>query len=315
VIAEREEEPSYDTFARIITDLENELGHDLPGMYRDDRGVIYHPHTQETIPLGTRMVEHYEPPDWTFNKVLYIEKEGFFLILQDEKWPERHDCALLTSKGTATRAARDLIDGLRDSKEEITFYCIHDADAAGTMIYQALQNETKARPARKVKVVNLGLEPWEGLKMKLVPEKIVRKNENKRPVADYVPSDWAEWLQTNRIELNAMSTPHFLQWLDDKMEKFGQGKMIPPEAILTKELHETVRENLAREIKEMILKEHDAEGQIAREFEKLKPILNEKAKELSNEVVEDLTKKPDQSWRDPVRKVACSLAKDVSLTE
>lgn len=77
----------------------------------------------------------------------------------------------------------------------------------------------------------------------------------------------------------------------------------------------TVRENLAREIKEMILKEHDAEGQIEREFEKLKPILNEKAKELSNEVVEDLTKKPDQSWRDPVRKLAYSLAKDVSLTE
>ena len=307
IIAEREEEPSYDTFARIITDLENELGHDLPGMYRDDRGVIYHPHTKETIPLGTRMVECYQPPDWTFNKVLYIEKEGFFLILQDEKWPERHDCALLTSKGTATRAARDLIDGLRDSKEEITFFCIHDADAAGTMIYQALQNATKARPARKVKVVNLGLEPWEGLKMKLVPEKIVRKNENKRQVADYVPSEWAEWLQKWRIELNTMTTPQFLQWLDDKMEMFGQGKLIPPESVLAEELNEQVRKKLEQDITDQILKEHDAEGQINQAFEKLRSVLDKKAKELTNDVAEDLTKKPTQSWRDPVLKVAHDL--------
>lgn len=307
LIEELGKEPSFDTFKAIITDIENFLGRDLPNMYRDDRGVIYHPHKCETISLGTRMVEVYRPPDWTFNKVLYCEKEGFFQILQDEKWPERHDCALLTSKGTATRAARDLIDGLKDSKEEITFYCIHDADAAGTMIYQALQNATKARPARKVTVVNLGLDPWEGIEMRLVPERVIRKNENRRPVANFIPSDWAEWLQNWRIELNAMSTPQFLHWLDKKMEQFGQGKMIPPEAILTKELHEKVRENLARVIKEKILREHDAEGQIEREFEKLKLVLEEKAKKLPKDVTEDLKKIPDQSWRHPVLKVACDL--------
>ena len=52
----------------------------------------------------------------------------------------------------------------------------------------------------------------------------------------------------HRIELNTMTTPQFLQWLDDKMDKFGQGKLIPPEAILTKELHETAREKLAQDI-------------------------------------------------------------------
>ena len=308
VITERGEEPSYGTFARIITDIENELGNDLPGMYRDDRGTIYHPHKQETISLGTRMVEGYEPPDWTFNKILYIEKEGFFQILQDEKWPERHDCALLTSKGTATRAARDLIDSLKDSKEEITFYCIHDADAAGTMIYQALQDATKARAARKVKVVNLGLEPYEGIEMELVPEKIVRKNENRRPVADYVPSECAEWLQNWRIELNAMNTPQFLQWLDDKMEIFGRGKLIPPKVVLVDELNEQVRKKLTQDITDRILKEQDAEDQIEREFKKLLPVLDEKAKELTNDVAEDLTKRPDKSWRDPVLKVARDLA-------
>ncbi len=118
----------------------------MPGIYRDVRGSLYHPHLKERIPLGTMAVEGYDRPKWTFNKILYIEKEGFFEILIDEKWPERHDCALLTSKGHATRAAKDLIDMLGDTGEEILFYCIHDADAYGTNIYEKLQKASRARP-------------------------------------------------------------------------------------------------------------------------------------------------------------------------
>ena len=158
------------------------------------------------------MVEHYEPPDWTFNKVLYIEKEGFFQILQDVKWPERHDCALLTSKGYASRAARDLLDSLGECGEELMFFCVHDADAPGTMIYQTLQEETKARPGRKAKIINLGLEPWEGLEMDLEPENLVQdknKTKKRKAVGDYIKAknpEYEDWLQTQRIELNEMST-------------------------------------------------------------------------------------------------------------
>ena len=54
------------------------------------------------------------------------------------------------------------------------------------------------------------------------------------------------------------------------------------------------------DITDKILKEQDADGQIERAFEKLRSVLDEKAKELPNDVAKDLTKKPDQSWRDPV---------------
>lgn len=84
-------EPNYDWFAKVIADYETENG-DIPGMYRDDRGVLYHPHLKTTIPLGTLSVERYERPDWTFNKILYCEKEGLFPVLQAANWPERHDC-------------------------------------------------------------------------------------------------------------------------------------------------------------------------------------------------------------------------------
>ena len=141
-------------------------------MYREPRGSIYHPHRDETITLGTLMVEEYDRPDWTFNKLLYIEKEGFSEALKEVRWGERHDCAIMSSKGFSTRAARDLIDKLAEHDEPVTVFCVHDADAYGTMIYQTLQEATKARKARKVTIINLGLEPWEAGAMGLEVEDV-----------------------------------------------------------------------------------------------------------------------------------------------
>jgi hypothetical protein len=142
----------YDWFCKVVTKYENTV-EEIRGIVRDPRGVIYHPHKGMEIPLGTLAVEEYARPDWLFNKVLFIEKEGFFPMLKDVKWPERHDCALLTSKGQGTRAAKDLIDYLGSTGEPCEFFLIHDADAAGTMIHQCLQEETAARGARNVKIL------------------------------------------------------------------------------------------------------------------------------------------------------------------
>ena len=226
-------EPDWNYFCKVVTDNESERGADLPGMYRDDRGTLYHPHTGEQVPLGTRSVEAYERPAWTFNKILYCEKEGFFPILIDAQWPERHDCALLTSKGYASRAARDVLDLLSDGDEPLTFYCLHDADGPGTMIYQTLQDGTKARPGRRVEIVNLGLDPAEVLDMGLPAEKV--EGRRSIPVATYIDQEWRQWLQTHRVELNAMDTPTFLEWLDSKMEPYAC-KLIPPSPVLTERL-------------------------------------------------------------------------------
>jgi hypothetical protein len=103
-------------------------------------------------------------------------------------------------------------------------FCVHDADAHGTLIYQTLQEATKARGARKVTIISLGLEPWEAVDMGLEIESIEEK-DRRRPVADYVPEQWREWLQTHRVELNAMTTPQFIAWLDGKMAEHD--KLIP----------------------------------------------------------------------------------------
>ena len=65
-----------------------------------------------------------------------------------------------------------LIDKLAEHDEPVTVFCVHDADAYGTMIHQTLQEATNARAARKIKIVNLGLDPWEAIAMGLEVETV-----------------------------------------------------------------------------------------------------------------------------------------------
>src|SRR5262249_56804766 len=105
--------------------------------------------------------------------------------LKAARWAERHDCMLMSSKGFTTRAARDLVDKLAEHDEPCTIYCVHDADAYGTMIYQTFQEATKARGARKIQIVNLGLEPWEAVNMGIEIED-VEAAKKRKAVAEYV---------------------------------------------------------------------------------------------------------------------------------
>lgn len=248
----------YNYFCSVITGIEAEQGFDIRGMYRDPRGKILHPHTGEEIALGTVAVEQYKRPAWTFNKILYIEKGGFFPLLQDVGWPERHDCALMTSQGFASRAVRDVIDLLGEGEEEIYFFCIHDADASGTMIHQSLLEETKARGARKVHIVNLGLEPREARNMGLEVETFREPGGRRLPVADYLNRHEREWLQTQRVELNAMSPEQFLSWLDAKFEAHV-GKIVPPAKVMRDKFLEQASGAVDEELTAKILKEgnHD----------------------------------------------------------
>jgi hypothetical protein len=300
-------EVKFGWFSQIITAHEDEIGHDVLGITRDNRGTLYHPHTGQEIPLGTLNAEQYRRPEWLFNKILYSEKEGFFEILKDEKWPERHDCALLTSKGFASRAARDLLDLLGDTDEELFFYCIHDADAAGTMIFQSLQEATKARPARKVTIVNLGLEPEEALAMGLDPEPVERDSDKALPVARYVAERWQEWLQTHRVELNAMSTPEFLAWLDAKFAD-QPGKVAPPADVMGEALKNHLEQSLRDEITEHILAEAGIDERVAKAMRDRDGQVKVAHATLTKKVARALDKAPEEPWSAPVERIAERIA-------
>jgi DNA topoisomerase 6 subunit A-like protein len=296
---ELDKELTVENFTQIITDYEAEHG-EIEGMYREPRGSIYHPHRDETITLGTLMVEEYDRPAWTFNKLLYIEKEGFSEALKDVRWGERHDCAIMSSKGFSTRAARDLIDKLAEHGEPVTVFCVHDADAYGTMIYQTLQEETKARGARKVTIINLGLDPAEADEMGLEVEEVEEKDRRK-PVAEYARA-WQEWLQTRRIELNAMTTPQFIEWLDGKMA--GYQKLVPPPEVLESQLHERIEKKVREAITERVLREANVAAQVAAA---LAEIDEPDAETLAEGIAQLFGEKPDVEWRDHIEAVAIDL--------
>jgi hypothetical protein len=308
VLEALQHELKYGYFSDVVTEYENERG-EIAGMYRDARGTIYHPHLVEEIALGTLNVEGYRRPEWAFNKILYCEKEGFFPLLRAARWPERHDCALLTSKGYASRAARDVLDLLGETGEDLWFYCIHDADADGTMIFQSLLKETRARPGRKVHIVNLGLEPEEALAMGLQVEKVQREGGKIAPVADYLKgTQWETWLQTHRVELNAMTTPQFLEWLDRKFVSQA-GKVVPPNEVLVERLRADAAQEIERQITARILGQADIAGQVEREMARRGPLLRDRAETIRAYVETVLLEGPDDWWVEPVKAMAVRIAK------
>jgi hypothetical protein len=307
VMRENDEELKLGNFTAIITDYESEYG-EIPLMYREPRGSITHPHRNETITLGTLMVEEYERPEWTFNKLVYIEKEGANEALKAVGWPEKHDCAVMSSKGFSTRAAKDLIDKLVEHDEPIEVFCVHDADAYGTMIYQTLQEETKARKARKIKITNFGLEPWEAVAMGLEVE-TVEAGKRHKAVADYVlergdGDHWDEWLQTRRVELNAMTTPQFITWLDAKMAEHGNGKLIPPDEVIEAELAERLENHVRADLTEQILREADLEGRVAAAIAATR---TPKATTLVKDIKALFKREPAREWRDHIKAVVAIL--------
>jgi hypothetical protein len=180
-------------------------------MYREARGSISHPHRAETLTLSDLMVKDYARPEWTFNKLVYIEKEGANEALKAVGWPERHDCAVMSSKGFSTRAARDLIDKLAEHDEPVQVFCAHDADGYGTIIYQTLQEETKARKARKIQIINIGLEPWEAVEMGLEVETVkVKRNKAGEPIHKPVAGRWLQLQSQGRFAARRLHQIQFL---------------------------------------------------------------------------------------------------------
>jgi hypothetical protein len=301
-------EPNYDTFGQIITGHEAELGHDLEGIYRDNRGTLYHPHLREEIHLGTRSVEEYERPAWIFNKILYVEKEGLYPMLIDAQWPERHDCALLTSKGFASRAARDALDLLGETDEDLTFFCIQDADGYGTIIYQSLTEATRARPGRRVHVVNLGLEPEEALGMDLPVEEFEPK-KRAVPVAEYVSDEWREWFQTHRVELDAMEPDEFLAWLDRKLLGY-EGKLVPAGPVIEERVEKQLRDGLRKRLAEEAIRAARVDERVDAAVDDVLSRLVESDTELDATVREDLEQEPAHHWTNPVDHLAQGLIED-----
>ena len=188
---------------------------------------------------------------------------------------------------------------LGDGDEEIEVYCIHDCDKAGTMIYQTLVQETKSRGARKIKVIDLGINPKEALEMGLQIENVEVNTNNS---ADYLDTEDKNWLQTHRIELNAMTSPQFVAWLEKKFNQYAGGKVIPDEDVLQNELTVRLKLLAQRKIQEEILLANNYEIRVEQYMQSFIGEISEMA--ITPVVVNHFDTQPADLWRAPISALA-----------
>ena len=151
-------ELTWDWFQGCVNQYEHEHG-PVPGMYCDPRGYLIEPHTNKSIPLGTREVDDYDIPDLLYDKVLYVEKKGQQPIFQKARLAEKYDLAIICAEGYATRAVKTLLSAAQTDRK-MTVLCLHDADPYGYNIARTLREATALCPQPQHRRDRYRPEPW-----------------------------------------------------------------------------------------------------------------------------------------------------------
>ena len=142
----------------------------------------------------------------------------------------------------------------------------------------------------------------------------VETGDRRKAVADYVRerkdrapdcTRWEEWQQTHRIELNAMTTPQFIAWLDRKMAAHGGGKLIPPSDVLESDLEGSIERKIRAAITERVLREANINAQVTAA---LADIQKPRAATLTEGVKKLFEDEPELEWRDYIETVAIDIA-------
>lgn len=207
-----------------------------------------HQHVKQDVPLGTLAVRDYlnevrhhrvvaEPeaviaggnryptcgPKDRCSAVLFIEKEGFLPLFEEVKIAERFDLAIMSTKGMSNIASRQLVDTICSS--ECPLLVVHDFDVAGFTILASLKNSSERyRFGSSIKVIDLGLRLEDVEAYGLESESVYHGREFSTLNMSQAE---AQFLQDERVELNAFASDDLIEWLEGKLTKHGVCKVIP----------------------------------------------------------------------------------------
>jgi Protein of unknown function C-terminus (DUF2399) len=197
---------------------------------------------------------------------MFVEKEGFDPLLRQAAIESRYDVALMSSKGMTVTALRHLVDALSQAGVTILVVHDFDKSGL-EILETFTSNTRRYQYAVPPTVIDLGLRLDEALQMglasepvpytsKVDPRKSLRRcgaseeecaflvHARDEPRAEREANDawdededaWDEDESTarrkprwhgERIELNAMDSQQFLDWLEEKLESAGVEKVIP----------------------------------------------------------------------------------------
>lgn len=270
-------ELDYNYFSQHLLVEYQQLWGPIEQLYYDPRGYLYEPHTQRVVPLGTREVEAYDFPPWTFDKILYIEKKGLWPVIEAAKLAERYDLGVVVAEGYATEAARVLF---RRARRELEYriFALHDADPHGYNIARTLREATRRLRGYSVEVVDLGLRVEEAVRMGLETEEFTRHQDIPQAVKDNLSpleQDWFigrragknSWI-CKRVELNAMSAPQLIQYIEAKLAQHGAtAKVLPPAEVVAARAADLYRARAAEIAERRVMEMLDVASLVARALE------------------------------------------------
>lgn len=182
-------------------------------------------------------------PTNRYEYALFIEKEGFNELLEASGIANRYDIAIMSTKGMSVTAARMLIEKL--SEQGVTILVARDYDKAGFTIAHTMSHDTRRWQYKTPpNITDLGLFLDDAQEMNLQDEEVTydsKKNPrvnliecgaSKRDcnflVTGGYPGNWTG----KRIELNAMTSSQFIDWLEKKLDQAGVEKFVPDETTL-----------------------------------------------------------------------------------
>ena len=99
-----------------------------------------------------------------------------------------------------------------------------------------------------------------------------------------------------------MTTPRFIEWLDEKMEPYK--KLVPPDEVIAAELETEINEELRAKIQEQILREGRFEERVAGAKAAIE---RPDAGELKSGIEASFEEEQKRAWRDHIREVAEDL--------
>jgi hypothetical protein len=199
-----------------------------------------------------------------FKFALFIEKEGFDALLERSQIAKRYDLAIFSSKGMSTTATRMLVDHL--AQNDVTVLIVHDFDLPGLTIAHTLSHDSRRYTFdSEPNVIDLGLRLADVTTMGLQSEPVeYRQNKDPRDKFDeqdydatheelnflveanksgYDPKSKSyehRWTG-KRVELNAMTSRQFIDWLEGKLGQHGVEKVIPDRETLAQAWHNARR--------------------------------------------------------------------------
>jgi hypothetical protein len=163
----------------------------------------------------------------------------------------------MSTKGMSTTAARELLDKLSPRIDQILV--LHDFDVSGFTILGTLASDSRRYQFsnKAIPIVDIGLRLADVQAHDLQSESVLVSGSwaSRAHTLGLFGATSAEiaFLRRQRVELNAMTSRQFVDYLEAKLTEHGVSKVIPQEDVIERQLRYLLTVQLANQELEKVI--------------------------------------------------------------